>query len=410
MSFYTDIKNMEGKTFFKKYGAQLLYFASMLFLVTDALFRTAMVRLPYFLSEFLKLAGILLIIAKLLILDRKNTVQFLASLILIAIAAIINVQSHIIAPLYITVLAVGAVGISFKDIARCYFYTASVFVGIIFIASLSGLVENLEYSSERGIRYAFGIVHPTDFSAHIFFIMASYVAAFEKKLSYLNCIGGIAVAVFVYVCCKTRVDCGCIILLWLGLAVIRFVQSRKNQPRGKLYRIGKNICRYICIWSMPAAAVIMLLLSKFYDPSNKFMLAIDNITSGRLSLGKRGLDEYSIKLLGQYVPMRGAGGSVTPPEDYFFLDCSYIYMLLIFGLVFTILIIAAYVLIGMRYKHNGVMLWIIALISLDCMIAHHLPDCAYCIFTAALFAKGGEPLFKTGGFGNKDSKKEIIST
>lgn len=161
---------------------------------------------------------------------------------------------------------------------------------------------------------------------------------------------------------------------------------------------------------MPAAAVIMVCLSKFYDPSNKFMAVLNNITSARLSLGKRGFDEYDVNFFGQVVPMRGNGVSEIPPDDYFFLDCSYIYMLLVCGLVFTLLFIAAYVLIGMRYEHNGVMLWTLAVIALNCMIAHHLPDCAYCIFTAALIAEGGIPLSEVFHCVKVTSKNQRLSS
>lgn len=387
-----DMKSRDFRSYLKKYGAQILYFSAMLILLSDALLTTSMISYPHTLSIAFSFIGFVLILAKLSIYDRKNSVRFLVLLLLIVLSYIIHQRSNSIAPFYITLLTAGAYGISFKDIAKFYFYTASVFLGIVFIGSLFGQVINLKYITERGIRYSFGIVYPTDFAAHVFFILASYAAAYEKKLNWFNGICSIAVTVFVYIFCKARVDCGCIILLCIGIAVIRLAESRKKQPDGKLYNKIKDLCRYICIWSMPAGAVIMLLLTIFYDPSNKFMAVLNNIMSGRLSLGKRGFEEYDVTLLGQYVPMHGNGGNVQPPEDYFFLDCSYIYMLLIYGLIFTLLIIGAYVIIGMRYRHNGVMLWILAVTALNCMIAHHLPDCAYCIFAAALAAEGGEPL------------------
>lgn len=410
MNLNIDLKKTDTKSFVKRHGAKLLYFTAMLALVIDALIQTSMLTYSASFSTFFQILGILLITAKLIIYERKNNVQFLLSLLLIALAFFIKKQSFFTAPLYITLIAAGSSGISFKDIAKYYFYTASIFLGIVFTASLFGLVKNLEYFSPRGVRYSFGIVYPTDFAAHVFFIMASYAAAFEKKLNYYNCIGAIVVTVFVYVYCKTRVDCGCIILLWLGIAVIKFIESKKKLPGGKLYNTIKNLCRYICIWSMPAAAVIMVCLSKFYDPSNKFMAVLNNITSARLSLGKRGFDEYDVNFFGQVVPMRGNGVSEIPPDDYFFLDCSYIYMLLVCGLVFTLLFIAAYVLIGMRYEHNGVMLWTLAVIALNCMIAHHLPDCAYCIFTAALIAEGGIPLSEVFHCVKVTSKNQRLSS
>ena len=63
------------------------------------------------------------------------------------------------------------------------------------------------------------------------------------------------------------------------------------------------------------------------------------------------------------------------------------YSLLKFGVIITLLLVFAYVIMGIRFKHKGIMLLVIAITALNCMIAHHLPDVAYVIFTAFIFAK-----------------------
>lgn len=388
-----NLKKTDLKAFFTANGERILFFAAMFMLVLDALFKTSMVRYDSAVSSVISLAALLLIIAKLLIYSRKNILKLLLSFAAIALANLISNNSVHDTPLYIILIIVGADNIPFKDIAKFYFYVASIFVGIIFASSLLGLVTNLVYTEGPIVRIAFGIIYPTDFSAHIFFIMASYAAAYEKTLNYYNCIGGIVVCIFIYIFCHTRADCICITLLWLGIAVIKFIENKKVQPEGKLYNSIKNILRYMCIWSAPIGTVIMLLLSGFYDPSNKIFAYLNDLLSTRLELGKRGLSEYAVTLFGQYVPMVGNGGSTMVRENYFFLDCSYISMLLIYGFVFAMFFIIAFVLIGMKYRNNGIMLWLLALIALNSMIEQHLPECAYCIFAAALTAEGGAPLF-----------------
>lgn len=87
--------------------------------------------------------------------------------------------------------------------------------------------------------------------------------------------------------------------------------------------------------------------------------------------------------------MNGNGFSTKTPnwDKYFFVDCSYIYNYLRYGLVFLLVLLIVYVACCKKYYDDKYFLLTVALISLNCMIAHHLIELAYNPFALALFAK-----------------------
>lgn len=370
---------------------QLLYFLAFGFLVGGEVLHTTMFEAPVVLYSFCRLVAQVLILVKLIVYQRKELPYFCLALLLLVFANMLYMTYDYSMPLDMTLLVVGARNVPFKKIAAVYFYVASIIVAAAIIASLFGVIKNLQYTDYRGVRNSFGIIYPTDFAAHILYIMLAFVCAYEEKLKIYHYAVGVIIALVVYYFCKARVDVACMLLFLIGTAVIRLAIKKeksivKNQSA---YSTLKKICGGICIASMPLAALGMIILTLIYNPSSAFFVKLDKILSGRLALGAKGFADYDFTLLGQPVALHGLGGSTEPPEEYFFLDCSYIYCLLIFGAVFTLMLVAAFVLCGIKYKHSGIFLYIIAIISLNSMIAHHLPDIAYNPFAIALFAQGG---------------------
>ena len=136
------------------------------------------------------------------------------------------------------------------------------------------------------------------------------------------------------------------------------------------------------------------MLSDFYQQDNEFLESINEAITGRLALGKKGLDDYGIPLLGQDVPMVGFGGSTTLEEEYFFIDSSYLNILLRYGILFLIMVLIIYGTICYKHKKDTVLMLAVVLLAISCFIDHHMMEAAYNPLTYALFAKTGDAMFK----------------
>ena len=75
----------------------------------------------------------------------------------------------------IVLLIVGSRGISYRKIVKVFLITCSVLLFWTVFSALTGRIENLIiYQDGRRQRISFGIVYPTDFSAHLFYMITAY--------------------------------------------------------------------------------------------------------------------------------------------------------------------------------------------------------------------------------------------
>ena len=136
----------------------------------------------------------------------------------------------------------------------------------------------------------------------------------------------------------------------------------------------------------------ILILSMLYTKGSSIFLKLDSILSQRLSFSQKGMEVYGFSIFGQYIPMQGNGGSTETPLNYFFLDSSYISILLQYGLIMFVMILILWGIIGLRARKekDWVLLWILAIIAFQSIMEQHLLDISYNPFLWILFAETGK--------------------
>ncbi len=93
--------------------------------------------------------------------------------------------------------------------------------------------------------------------------------------------------------------------------------------------------------------------------------------------------------------MVGFGGSLTLKQEYFFIDSSYINILLRYGIVFLLMLLVIYGTICYKHKRDTALMISIVLLAISCFIDHHIMEEAYNPLTYALFAKTGDAIWKS---------------
>lgn len=370
-----------------KITAEKLYLIALIIFMTSSMLATTMFPIPGKLYTLSKLIALFLIGCKIAWYDRYTIRQFLAVGSLMGIALLVKVVSGYMDPLWWVLLLIGAKDIPFEKILKVYVVLAGGIVAFAVVASLLGVIVNLQYDAgDRGIRNSFGIVYPTDFAAHIFYLMTTIFYLNRKRVSGICYLVAMGITGLVYYFCNTRLDVACMVL---AIAGYLWLDRRKSESyRIKtVYNRQKKKQGYIN-YAMPAAAVLMTVLSWLYDEKYAWMMMINSLISNRLRFGYQGLVEYGFRLFGQYVKMVGNGSTTEiTTKYYFFIDCSYLYVGLQYGLIFLLAVLLIYVLCCRKYQNDRYFLLTIVLISINCMIAHHLLEIAYNPFALALFAK-----------------------
>ncbi len=396
-------------------NAERLFFAGFTIFLFRYIIVTTMFPFSGMLSGICVGLAFLLLLAKIILFD-SYTLKMLAAVIgMFACGLAVAVASGYLHPFLWLLVVVAAKDISFRKILQVYILMNFVIVGMAFCAASLGLIESLAYTTDLGIRNSFGCVYPTDFAAHIFYMLVAAFYLWQEKLRWYHYIGACVLAFLIYTFCLAKLDTVCILLTAVffgGYHVLQW-QGRKEQVTvcggggmlapdagkmaadgGVLFKRTKAYFRWKKIWvrvacfSMPVLGVLMYCLSVFYRDGNKVLYDINEFITNRLSLGKAGLEDFGFSLFGQDVPMVGMGGTLVLKEEYFFVDCSYLFILLRYGTLFLFLVFAIYGVICFQRREDTALLLVIVLLAISSSIDHHLLECAYNPFGYALFAGG----------------------
>lgn len=346
---------------------------------------------------------------KILLYDHYPVKQFLLLALALLCVCLVFLSSGSITLLFWMLLVAACRGIKFEKIVKVYLAVNIAIVFLAFCASALDVIENLQYETEkRGTRNSFGIIYPTDFGAHIFFLFLAFFYLKGEKLRWYHYMITVLTAGLVYHFCNARLDSGCTLLLAVLFALGNGItHTRLSSMRVKMK--WEQFWQKTGIWVMAALAVFSVLMTVLYQKESPAWQELDKIISSRLRLGNNGIEEYGWTLFGQAIDMVGNGGSTVLPSDYSFIDCSYMYMLLRHGIVFLVLMVAIFTICCYKNRHDLYFLYAMALVSVNCVIAHHIIQVEYNPFALALLAqcvREPEPEWKLGRLRwKRDSKR-----
>lgn len=368
---------MEFKEIEKK--SQTLFFIALIIAMLSFVLRTTTWQIPDIVHSIMQkgIALPLIFLRFLIILQSYSKKLVLLFLLTFPVILLIKINTgnytYILYPFLFTV---SAKNIDFTKIIKTIFYTTLLIIIISIIASKLGYIENrIFYRNDGTIRQSLGVIYPTDFAAHIFYILLSYFYIKKGKIKIYDYVIVTLILGVLIKYCNARLDSISILLFFISLLFIKYKRISKI----------KKIYKFIIISSIPTIALITYLLTINYDSKNLFYIILNVILSGRLQLGYNALTEYGIKLFGQYYIQYGANSG----SYYNFIDSSYIVLLIIYGLYYFILVMLTYVYICKRCceQKDSLMISIVLIIGINSMISQHFMEFAYNPFYLYLFAK-----------------------
>ena len=342
--------------------------------------------LPDIISDVLKYGSCLLLGIHLTITLPKYGKKLPLVLMLIAITLFVGLNTDRIHMMFVTAaLVFGAKGLDFDNIVKWYFWVGLFFCIVTIFGNQVGLVKGhdvyLDTLSSRlslalsGKRLSFGYVWATDFATHCFFILLAYWYIRKAKLSIKEMLLFVLLATAILYYTDAKLGAGCILLLPLMTLFYRL--TRNTEP--KIYAI--------LIFSIPLFAILAISCTVMYQYSSLTWFFIDSvILAGRLRLGNEAITMYGTPFWGQELQMYGAG---TEDKYYNFIDSSFVRLIVMQGIIYTILLISAYMSVAYKaYKRKDYVLIIAILMAgLSGLIAQHFLQICMNPFLIACMAK-----------------------
>lgn len=327
-----------------------------------------------------------IVLFKIIFFDSNTVKKIKVNLLFLAILFITWRTSgeFILFPMGIFIL--GARNVDFKKIIYLYLVLGTILLSFIFFTSLIGLTKNLIF--HRGIhtlRRAFGIIYPTDFAAHILYLVLAYCYLYFNKLSWKSYTVFVLLAIFLIKFCDARLNAYALIL------VIPVMMIGQRAQKG--YIVSRAIA--IFYWVLPVlAAYITVLLSYLYAPSHQLLEKMNGLLSGRLFYSHEAIKKYGFSLLGQHIHENGYGAAdgikkTIIGNNYFYIDSAFVRLVIIYGIIMALLIVITMTIISYRsiQRANFALASIIVIITISAVVEQRLLDFGYNPFLIAIFAQ-----------------------
>ena len=275
---------------------------------------------------------------------------------------------------YLAIMVMGLSGVDYRKIVRTYIAAVGAVLLATVIAGLGGGIENIVYFRE-GLRSCWGTSYPTDFSSLVLFLTMAVWIAWPGLPDWTMLLLGLvplALAIFI-TASRNSLLCGALFELvvcyhWLERGALRRVDQKKTIRR---------VADAVLMAAAPACAAVIFLLVFMYARHPDAMERLDTLLSFRLRFSADAVQTYGLKPFGTYIAMHGGnGGTVFPKGEMFYLDSSYINILLCYGWVTMLAMFTAweYTLYKALRGGNRRMALVMAVIAVHSIMEHHFAD------------------------------------
>ncbi|MDG2961801.1 hypothetical protein [Exercitatus varius] len=332
-------------------------------------------------------AVILFLLLKIILIDSFSFKEIIIYSFLFLLMCLISLKTGDRQLITLIALVLGAKNVDFKYVLIVFLTTIILLLVFTYISTLVDIIPNLQYSrirdGELKIRNSFGTIYPTVFAAYL----QSIVIAYAYLMNPNKLINHFFLLLLASLCSYLALDLadarmsGYSILLFLLIYYFSIYLFR-------------NICKHklmilLITLTYLIGFITIFYLSYYYDPEKEIFAQINNALSGRLFLGYKAFQEYSIPLLGQEVEFIGLGGAVQEmSEDYNYVDSSYLQFMMRYGVVFTVISIISFMrLTYKRLKLNDYrFIAVIFMLSFSSMIEDRLLDISINVYWVLMLA------------------------
>ncbi|WP_301876367.1 hypothetical protein [Limosilactobacillus oris] len=328
-----------------------------------------------------------LLIIKIYFFDELNLKIFLLDSLALLIAFAVWRRTHAFDIVICTALILGARNIDFRFLMEYFFKVGTIILVFVILSSQLGIIKDLMYVRHGFTRHALGINYPTDFGAHVLYLVLAYCYLHFKQLNWKSYFSLFIIGVLLMLVTQARLD---VAAIFLAIPVM-FVAQRAYEHRDRFIQLASFY------WTFPVLlAYISLTAAYFYTASNKIFYSLNKLFSDRLRLSHMATSKYDFRMLGNFVLENGFGGSKgfklftgkSIGRQYFYMDSSFIRLFIIYGIIVSLAVMAVMTIIALRsiISHDYCLAGIMFLVSISGLIEPHLLDVAFNPFLMALLA------------------------
>ena len=267
-------------------------------------------------------------------------VKILLIFILLGLVSL-HIDSNVLFCSFFFIIA--ARNIDIRKLLLGAFWIQLILTIMIAVASQIGLVSDWMYNIEGRNRHSLGYIYPSYIASIFFYMILAYMYIRKEKLHLLETImiGVLNCIIFVLTDSKTS-----FVLTFLAIVVFFALKYYKKELKNNL------ISKLLYSYSVFGIAIISIVTCIVYNDENNFLVKINSFINNRLIMGHNALMEHGVSLFGEKIRWIGFGGlgytTSALKEEYNFVDCSYVKVLLDYGIIFFVIMLSGYALVSYR--------------------------------------------------------------
>lgn len=240
-----------------------------------------------------------------------------------------------------------------------YFSATTLIITIVF--NKLGLVDSVISVGDR-VRTSLGFSYMAEPSEILFYVTCSYLVYKKQDITYIEIMGLELLNVLLYSATQTRTPFFMATLALIGTLILKLVNFKVSILNNKLIKFVIVNIYWICL------ALFFVLLNTY--PDNVFW-NLNKLLSGRLYLSLLGLQRWGISLWGTNTKFVTDNVANVAGGQYNYIDSSYLQSLIIYGLIFTIIVLVMFsVLTYVAIRRKDV----IFILILICVAIHSMFD------------------------------------
>lgn len=291
--------------------------------------------------NYISYISLAVIFFKMVLFDRFSRPQVISYSVVLVVSGLTWLTTNSVLAFAATMFVLGSKGIQFDHIIRWYFNLGVLLLVFTVVSAELGIIQNLTYMRHGNSRQAFGIIYPTDFASHLFYLALAYSYLHFGKLRYKSFIAFLLLSLFSIKFCDARLSAICIFLM---IPVLYIAQKAQANQKG----VSEKIASVFWV-AIPTLVFSVIMASTFYDSSNHIFKKVNNVFSNRVQLSHTGFGRYGFSFLGKPIIEHGWGGSVGLKSyqatgssfHYFMLDSSIVRIFILYGVTFSLILFLA---------------------------------------------------------------------
>lgn len=392
-------------------NAYLLVLA--LFLIGQFLANSMIVlQRPYWVDWSLRVLAVVLILARLMLQEKKSVWFLPAAVFLLGIFSLSYMKNNYAFLLDLPIFVLGAFRISYKKILKVNIVCSISVLGIAFFGTLCGAVRDLIYIraidsnyvtdfirifletffdpkslEELSVRHSFGTVYCTDMASWVFFLSLLLFVYFKRIPGILFSAMFVFEGYLLYIFCGAR-NTALLFIVAAFYACYTWI-AEKCAANGWPDRILRGITGTVGVIAVPLGFWTCIKIVMM-DPGEKLWQLLDKLLSGRLNLALAAIEEFGIKPFGTPFDQVGNGVNESiPTVAYNFVDSSFCLIPIRYGIwvaLGTCILFGILAFRGSR-KEGFRIAGVVCLSAVHGVVEHHLIELAYSGILLLTFAE-----------------------